>query len=98
MLAGGLALLAGNAQGADETLPPEVKALIGMKIPPKVVGKRGGDIPNFIQLNGGMLNRNIGNETPRAELGYEEGLVDKRWPVFIVSASHNDRTLEILDV
>jgi hypothetical protein len=90
-------LLAGNAQCADEPLPPEVKALIGMKIPPKIAGKEPGHIPNFIRFGESMLNRQIGSETMKAELGYSEGMVGKKWPVFIVSAIHDDRTLEILD-
>jgi hypothetical protein len=44
-----------------------------------------------------MLNRQIGDEMPRAELVFEEGMVSEKWPVFIVSASHADRTIEILD-
>jgi hypothetical protein len=37
---GGMALLAGYARGTDETLPPEVKALIGINLPPvRVEGK-----------------------------------------------------------
>ncbi len=95
---GSVVLAADNAPIPDEPLPQEVKALIGMKIPPKVLGRRGGDIPNFIEVGGGMLNRKIGSEVPKAELGYDEGVVDRKWPVFIVSAGHNDRTLEILDV
>lgn len=93
----GVALLAGNAQGEDEPLPQEVKALIGMKIPPKVVGKSGAPIPNFIRFSGGMLNKQIGNEAPRANLIYEEGLVAEKWPVFVVYASHADKTRDILD-
>lgn len=94
---GGMALLACKAQGADEALPPQVKALIGLKIPPEIVGQSGGAIPKFTLFGGGMLNRQIGNETPRAELIYDEGLVEKKWPVFIVYASHADKTIEILD-
>ena len=40
LAAGGIALLAGNALSADDALPPEVKELIGMKLPPvRVEGK-----------------------------------------------------------
>jgi hypothetical protein len=97
-MASGMAIPTSNAQVADEPLPPEVEVLIGMRIPPKIVGKRGGDIPNFVLFGGGMLNKQIGNEMPRAELVFDEGIVSEKWPVFIVSASHTDRTLEILDV
>lgn len=98
LIASGSVVLAGDAPIPDEPLPPEVKKLIGMKIPPKNIGKSGAPIPNFIRFGEGNLNRQIGDETPRAELGYEEGLFDEKWPVFIVSSSHDDRTLEILDV
>lgn len=91
-------LLVGNAQGADEPLPPEVKKLVGMKIPPKVNGRTPAAIPGFIRLSGRMLDRQIGIETSRAELISEEGLLDEKWPVFIVYASHADKTREILDV
>jgi hypothetical protein len=97
LITSGTVVLAGDAAIPDGSLPPEVKKLIGMKIPPKVMGKRGGDIPNFIRFGGGMLNKQIGNETPRAELIYEEGLVVEKWPVFVVYASHADKTRDILD-
>jgi hypothetical protein len=92
-----LVIVTGNTLAADNALPPEVQKLIGMKIPPKVMGKSGGDIPNFILFSGGMLNKKIGNETPRANLIYEEGLVAEKWPVFVVYASHADKTRDILD-
>ena len=92
-----LVIVTGNTLAADDALPPEVQNLIGMKIPPKVVGKSGAPIPNFIRFSGGMLNKQIGNEAPRAELIYEEGLVAEKWPVFVVYASHADKTRDILD-
>ena len=93
-----LLLPTNTVRAEDEPLPPEVKALIGMNIPPKIVGKKGGNIPNFIRVSERNLNKQIGDEKPGAELGYEEGLLNEKWLVFIVSASHKDRTLEILDV
>lgn len=86
-----------SAQDTEGPMPPEVKALIGMKIPPKISGKSGAPIPKFITFGGGMLNRKIGNETSRKELIFEEGIVNEKWPVFIVYASHADKTREILD-
>ncbi len=91
LIASGSVVLAGVAAIPDEPLPPVVQTLIGMKIPPKVVGKSGAPIPNFIEIGGGMLNRKIGSEAPKAELGYDEGIIDEKWPVFIVSAVHADR-------
>ncbi|MBU1215259.1 MAG: hypothetical protein KKA63_08475 [Gammaproteobacteria bacterium] len=97
LIASGAVALAGDAPIQDEPLPPEVKKLIGMKIPPKVVGQIGGSIPKFIYFGVSMLGKKIGNETPRSELIYEEGIVEGKWPVFFVIAMHNDKTLEILD-
>lgn len=88
---------ADNALIQDEPLPLEVRKLIGMKIPPKVVGREPSELPKFIPFSSGMLNRKLGDESHRAELGYDEGVVDKKWPVFIVSVIHSDKTIEILD-
>ena len=55
-VAGGMVMLAGNAQGVDEVTPPEVKALIGMKIPPKAQGRRG-EVSGWVNLWGsGIVN------------------------------------------
>ncbi len=98
LASGTVALGADNAPIQDEPLPPEVKALIGMKIPPVIKDREPGRTPKFIRFSEGMLNRQIGNETPKAELGYEEGIIGEKWPVFIVSAVHKDLTIEILDI
>lgn len=51
-----LSLLSVNAQAEEEALPPEVKSLVGMKIPPKSPG-RTGDIPGWTELWGaGIVN------------------------------------------
>ena len=68
-----------------------------MKIQTGAVIQEGKYIPNFIRFGSGTLNRQIGNETPKAELVYEEGLVANKWPVFFVSAMHAGGLLEILD-
>lgn len=91
------AVQAGDAAIQDEPLPPEVKKLIGMKIPTESVMRAGKYIPDFIRSGSGMLNKKIGNEIPKAELVYEEGIVASKWPVFIVSAMHSNGVLEILD-
>ena len=49
-IAGGMALLAGNAQAADDALPPEVKALVGMKISLEAPGN--GNVPGWVYLWG----------------------------------------------
>jgi hypothetical protein len=50
---GGLALLADNALGSDETLPPEVKALIGMKI--SLEAPDNGNVPGWDNLLGSEI-------------------------------------------
>lgn len=92
-----LAMQSCSARDEKEVLPPEVAAMIGMRIPPKVVGREPSELPKFIPFSSGMLNRKFGDESHKAELGYDEGIIDKKWPVFIVSAIHSDKTIEILD-
>lgn len=50
-VAGGMGLLVDNALGAHDAMPPKVKVLIGMKIPPKAPG-RTGDVPGWVYLWG----------------------------------------------
>jgi hypothetical protein len=88
------ALLASNAQCADEPLPPEVKALIGMKLPPKVVGKKQALIPDFKEVGGALVDT---DEKQGSSLAYSEGVVGNKWPVFIVERIASDRSAEILD-
>lgn len=97
LIASGAVVLAGDAPIQDEPLPPEVKKLIGMKIPPKIIGKSGAPIPKFLSFGGGMLNRQIGDAASWAELIYEEGTVEEKWAAFIVYASHADKSRVILD-
>ena len=53
-------LLAGSAQCADESLPPEVKALVGMKFQPEAPGKPL-VVPGWQYLNeGALINDSIG--------------------------------------
>jgi hypothetical protein len=94
---GAVVMAADNAPIQDEPLPPEVRKLIGMKIPPKVVGREPAHIPNFSLFGGSLLNWQIGYATPKADLAYEEGMLYEKWPVFFVIAFHSDKTLEILD-
>lgn len=97
LIASGSVVLAGDAPIPDEPLPQEVRKLVGMKIPTDVVGSKGKYIPRFIRFGSGMLNRKIGNEVPKAELVYEEGLINEKWSVFMVSAMNENGVLEILD-
>ena len=89
---GGMGVLAGNAQAADAAMPPEVKALIGMKLPPLVVGKAAASIPNFISHGGSLLDEQSGEM-----LAYNEGIVGGKWPVFVVQRINKERYLEVLD-
>lgn len=83
-----------SAQDEKEALPPEVKAMIGIKIPPKIVGERGGDIPKFSRLGGALVKENDSGNT----LAYDEGVASGQWPVFFVERIFKDKTTEILDV
>lgn len=94
-VAGGMTLLMANAQGTEDALPPEVKALAGMKIQPKVVGEMPARIPNFIQTNGAMI---VIDEKSGNYLGYSEGFVSGKWPVFFTEHIHPDKSIEILEV
>lgn len=91
-MAGGMTLPVSNAQGADNAMPPEVSSLIGMKLPPKVVGKKTADIPNFIRLGGALISEELGNS-----LAYDEGIVGEKWPIFFIERIYGDRTTVILD-
>ncbi|MBU1777704.1 MAG: hypothetical protein KJ899_13850 [Gammaproteobacteria bacterium] len=95
LIAGGAVVLAGDAPIADEPLPPEVKKLIGMKIPPKVVEKKGGSVPDFIGFEGMAL---IVDFESGIDLGYRAGFVGGKWPVLLVSRHFPDRSQVILDV
>jgi hypothetical protein len=51
---GGMVMSIGNAQCADEPLPPEVKKLIGMEIPSFEAGGRGG-LPGWVYAGSTLL-------------------------------------------
>lgn len=110
---GGMVMSAGNAQCADEPLPPEVKKLIGMKIPPvRVEGKDIKRAPwakplpsNYVQLNPASVpdfishgGINLRMEMVGESLLVDEGMYKKRWPVFLVIRITENREKEILDV
>lgn len=86
----------GKAQCGNDSLPSEVKALIGMKLPPKVAGMKQAEIPGFIEVNGAVLADS--GEKNISVLAYSEGVLDGEWAVFFVERIYNpDRTKEVLD-
>ncbi len=87
-------LLACNSQGSEDVMPPEVQKLIGMKILPKVVGRKQADIPNFHPISGALIDEDV---KQGSALTYSEGVVDNKWPVFIVEMIASDMSAEILD-
>lgn len=74
----------------EESLPPEVQSLIGMQIPPVVKNRARARIPNFIQNNG--------NGGGVGDIVYEFGVVNGRWPVFVVAHIDKNLTTKILDI
>lgn len=93
VVASGMALLVGNARGADEAMPPEVKALIGTKIPPKVKNHTPADhIPNFISREWALID-----DRSDRRLAYTSGYFLGKWPVIIIERIYRDKTIEILD-
>lgn len=77
-----------NAQAADGVLSPEVKVLIGMKIPPKAPG-RSGDVPGWLDLD----SQGIANS-----IGFSILQKDSVTILAIDSVDPNDQTRTILDV
>lgn len=76
------------AKGADETLPAELMALIGKKLPPVASGKARASFSNF-ELKGSF---------GAGDIGFEEGVYLRKWPVVLVTRIHKDMTTELLDV
>ncbi len=92
-VAGGMALLAGNAQGAEDAMPPEVKALIGMRIPDTETG-RNGEIPNWT-MNGGEVFR---ISTDGASGSMISGYFQNNLSIFVVEERNNkEKYRTILD-
>lgn len=67
-----------------EIEPLEVKALVGMKIPPAIAGKARGSIPNFVLKEG--------------EGRFEDGVYADKWYVLIATSVDENLTTEILAV
>lgn len=91
---GGMGLLAGNAQAADEAIPPEVKALIGMKFPPLVVGKAAAHVPRLVVKDGGVLR----NDDAGGALVMDLGMFADKWPIVAIAKINSERAMEITDV
>jgi len=89
-----LLAVSSSAWSADAPLPPDAQVLIGKKIPAAVKGKAVGAIPGFLSLGGAL----VGNDTHGRMLGYDEGVMSDGSPLLVVSATDNDRNMEILDV
>ena len=86
----GCLAIAPRAYAAEDSMPPEVKALIGTRIPPYVSSKGQigrADIPNFVSKNSSW-----------ASISFEEGVFSGKWPAFIVERDNKDMSTEILDI
>lgn len=70
-----------SACASAEIEPPEVKALVGMKIPPAIVGKAPGSIPNFV-LKGSLPG---GDFEDGSAFTLKEGMYADKWHVLITS-------------
>lgn len=93
-VAGGIALLAGNAQGADDAMPPEVQALIGMEIPDTESGMNGA-VPEWKMKGGSLLENFLYPEQP---LLIEE-LYQNKLSVFVIERlDRKKKSRTILDV
>lgn len=84
-----------NAQCIGDSLPPEVRTLIGMKLPPKIVGMKQAGIPGFSRVNGALLVDS--GEKTDSVLAYSEGLFEGKWSIFFLERIYPDMSIEILD-
>ncbi|MBI3223188.1 MAG: hypothetical protein HYZ46_09050 [Nitrosomonadales bacterium] len=82
VLAGGISMISSIALGADDVMPNEVRALIGMKL------QSSESTSNFISMGSSGVG----------EFGIEEGVVAGKWPVLIVERIAVGGPGEILDV
>lgn len=90
LIASGAVVQAGDMPIQDEPLPPEVKKLIGMKIP----AKAGDVVPGWKVIGAGML---VINSNAEKKLGYEL-LYQKNISIFLVDVMNGDRNRTIIDV
>ncbi len=83
-------LVAENAKGEDEPLPPKVRKLIGMRTP----AKAGDVVPGWTVQGAGLLGRKT---EAGEELGYEL-LYQQNISVFLIDAKDTDLNRRIIDV
>jgi hypothetical protein len=103
VVAGGMSVMAGNAYCGDIPLPPEVQALVGMKISPVIKGKvsvaRNG-IPGFLAVSSSSMVSRSGSSGETSDggfIGLETGVLASGRPMLFVVGIHKDLTTEILD-
>lgn len=105
----GIALSAGVAAGSSESghinssedisLPPEVRALIGMKIPPVIKGKASGSIPGFFGLGSSAAMTGSGSDAiiEGSSVGFQTGVLASGRPMLFVTGHDKDLTTKIFD-
>ncbi|MBU1214990.1 MAG: hypothetical protein KKF58_05800 [Gammaproteobacteria bacterium] len=89
VVVGGFVMSAGNAQCADEPLPPEVKKLIGMRIP----AKAGDVVPGWKVMGAGIFGVKTG---AGQELGYEL-LYQQDISILVTDELDSDHSRTIID-
>lgn len=101
-MAGWMLVATGSAYCGDIPLPPEVQALIGMKIPPVVKGNKSvarNGIPGFLAVSSSVaLSRSGSSQSDDGKtLGLETGVLASGRQLLLVAAIRQDLTTEILD-
>lgn len=98
-MAGGMSVMAGSAYCRDISLPPEVQALIGMKIPPVIKGEAGGSIPGFFVLGSSAAVTGSGSSPiiEGMEIGFETGVLASGRPMLFVRGHDKNLTTKIFD-
>lgn len=91
-----VALMLSMHSDAETLMPSEIKALVGMKLPPKVYGQEQARIPGYSEAGGRLLGL-MQSKTPKARLAYSDGIFGE-WPLLVVQAIYEDRSIEILDI
>ena len=67
-VAGGMTVMAGSAYCEGDVLPPEVRAMVGMRIPAKAPGRQG-SVPGWLRMGSYALDA---AKRPLQSLGVEE--------------------------
>ncbi|MDO8262212.1 MAG: hypothetical protein Q7T21_03195 [Gallionella sp.] len=92
-VAGGMTVMAGSAYCEGDVLPPEVRAMVGMRIPAKAPGK-GGDVPGWGRMGSYALDAAT---LPQQSLGVEELYRDNVSIFAIILLDEKDWSRTILD-